>query len=454
MQFNKNFTPIVKGVIVSIVVLGSLFSIGCDRQKQSHQQSQAPPPAPEVAAITVSTRQLVLTTELPGRTVANREAQIRPQVNGLIQKRLFEEGSSVAAGQVLYQIDPASFQAGIDSAKANLVATKKTYSRAKAALAMSNAGVTRQEATLALAQMNCKRFKELAKVNAVSASEYDQSLTELKVAVASLRSAQAQVESDTEAVAVAKAVISQAEAALKTAQINLGYCRILAPIDGRIGKSSVTEGAIVTAYQPVPLSTILQLDPIYVDVPQTTAELLRLKRRVEHGHLSSDGTNQNKVKLLLEDGSDYPFEGDLQFQDVTVDPTTGSVILRVLFPNPDGLLLPGMFVQTIIKEGIKDDAILITQQGVSRSSKGDPMALVVNKDSKVELRMLTIDRAVGNQWLISDGLKPGDRVIVEGMQKVRPGSLVRVVPFKERTSEPASKTAAADPSQKRTNGGD
>lgn len=453
MQFNKSFTPLIKRVLVLVVMAGSLLSTGCDRQEQSHQQPQAPP-APEVATITISTSQLVLTTKLPGRTIANRVAQIRPQVNGLIQKRLFKEGSTVKAGQILYQIDPASFQAGFDSANANLIATKKTYSRAKSALAVSGAGITRQQATLELAQMNCKRFEELAKVNAVSASEYDKSVTELKVARASLIAAQAQLESDKDSVAVAKAVILQAEAALKTARINLAYCRITAPIDGRIGKSSVTEGAIVTAYQQISLSTILQLDPIYVDVPQATAELLRLKRRIEHGHLNSGGTNQNKVKLILEDGSDYPFEGDLQFQDITVDPTTGSVILRVLFPNPDGLLLPGMFVQTIIKEGIKDEAILITQQGVSRNSKGDPMALVVNDDSRVELRMLTIDRAVGNQWLISEGLKSGDRVIVEGRQKARPGSIVRVVPFNDSKSEQGSRTDSAAQSQKRTNGGD
>ena len=245
--------------------------------------------------VTVKPQPVVLTTELPGRTSAYLVAEIRPQVNGLIQKRLFTEGSDVKAGQVLYQIDPAPFQAALDNAAANLAAVQKTADRARAALAASIAGVTRQQATLELARTNRERFEEVFKDKAVSASQRDQAVTEAEVAEATLRAAEAQVESDRKAVAAAEAAIKQAEAALETARINLGYTRVTAPISGRIGRSNVTDGAIVTAYQPVALATIQQLDPIYVDVPQSTTELLRLKRRLEDGRLNRDGTNQRKV---------------------------------------------------------------------------------------------------------------------------------------------------------------
>jgi len=374
---------------------------------------------------------VVLTTELPGRTAAFRIAEIRPQVSGLIQKRLFTEGSDVTAGQVLYQIDPAPFQAALDNAEANLAVMRKSADRAQAALKAGIAGVTQQRATLDLALTNRRRFQDAFKDKAVSASQRDQAVTNANVAEATLRAAEAQLESDRAAVAVAEAAIHQAEAAVETARINLGYTKVTAPISGRIGKSNVTEGAIVTAYQPVPLATIQQLNPIYVDVAQSTTELLRLKRRLEDGRLNHDGTKQGKVKLLMEDGTPYPQEGTLQFRDVTVDPTTGSVILRVVFPNPEGVLLPNMFVRAVIKEGVKEQAILIPQQGVARDRKGNPFALIVSADGKVALRMLTLDRAVGDKWLVSAGLAPGDRVIVEGMQRVRPGMAVKVVPFKE-----------------------
>jgi len=376
-------------------------------------------------------QKVVLTTELPGRTAAFRIAEIRPQVSGLIQKRLFTEGSDVKAGQVLYQIDPAPFQAALDNATANLAVMRKSADRARAALQAGIARVTQQRATLDLALTNRRRFQDAFKDKAVSASQRDQAVTNANVAEATLRAAEAQLESDREAVAVAEAAIHQAEAAVESARINLSYTKIIAPISGRIGRSSVTEGAIVTAYQPVPLATIQQLDPIYVDVAQSTTELLRLKRRLEEGHLNYDGTNQGKVKLLMEDGTAYPQEGTLQFRDVTVDPTTGSVILRVVFPNPEGNLLPNMFVRAVIKEGVKEQAMLVPQQGVARDRKGNPFALIVSAEGKVGLRMLTLDRAVGDKWLVTAGLAPGDRVIVEGMQRVRPGMAVKVVPFKE-----------------------
>jgi membrane fusion protein (multidrug efflux system) len=406
-------------------LLGSLLLGGCDRSTQS----QPPPSVPEVATVTVQPQQIVLTAELPGRTTALRIAEIRPQVNGLIQKRLFTEGSDVKAGQSLYQIDQAPFQAAINSAKASLAAMRKSADRARAALEASLAGVTRQRATLDLARTNRERFEEAFRDGAVSTSQRDQAVTEAAVAEAAFRAAEAQVKSDRTAIAAAEAGIQQAEAALEMARINLGYTKIIAPISGRIGRSNVTVGAIVTAYQPAALATIQQLDPIYVDVRQSTTELLRLQRRLEGGQLNPDGRNQDKVGLLLEDGTAYPLEGTLQFRDVTVDPTTGSVILRAVFPNPEGILLPGMFVRAVVKEGVSEQAILVPQQSISRDPKGNPFALIVDDEAKVRQRMITIDRAVGNRWLVSSGLDIGDRVIVEGTQRARVGVSVNAVPF-------------------------
>ena len=406
-------------------LLGGILLAGCEQGSTS----PPPPPVPEVAAVTITPEPVLLTTELPGRTTAFLVSEIRPQVNGLILKRLFTEGSVVRAGQVLYQIDPAPFQAAYDNAAANLAAMRKAADRARAALEASIAGVRRQRATLDLALTNRGRFEELFSERAVSASQRDQAVTEAEVAEATLRSAEAQVGSDREAVAAAEAAIHQAEAALETARINLGYTRITAPISGRIGKSNVTEGALVTAHQPVALATIQQMDPTYVDVPQSTTDLLRLKQHLEEGRLKRDGKSQDKVKLILEDGTEYPLEGVLQFRDVTVDPSTGSVILRIAFPNPQNVLLPGMFVRALVREGVNEQAILIPQQAASRDPKGNPFALIVDAGEKVEQRMLALDRAVGDKWLVASGLAPGDRVIVEGIQRVRPGASVKVVPF-------------------------
>jgi membrane fusion protein (multidrug efflux system) len=337
--------------------------------------------------VTVAWQQVVLTTELPGRTSPFLIAEIRPQVNGLIQKRVFTEGSDVQAGQVLYQIDPAPFQAALDNALAAL---------------------GRSEANLPSIRARAERFQKALADKAVSQQDYDDAAGALK-----------QAEAD----------VQYWKATVETARINLRYTKITAPISGRIGKSSATDGAIVTAYQPVALATIQQLDPIYVDVPQSTAELLRLRRHLEEGRINDNGTSQNKVQLFLEDGTKYPLEGTLQFRDVSVDPTTGTVILRMVFPNPSGVLLPSMFVRAVVKEGVNEQAILIPQQAVTRDLKGNPMALLVNAAAKAEPRMLTLDRAIGDQWLVAAGLVPGDRVIVEGMQKARPGTAVREVPF-------------------------
>ncbi len=412
----------VGGVLTGILILG-----GCGQQAVTG----GPPKGgvAEVAVVTIQPKRLVSTTELAGRTSANRVAEVRPQVSGIIQKRLFTEGADVKAGQALYQIDPAPFQAALDNAAANLAAMRKNADRARAALRASLAGVTRQQATLDFARTNRGRFEELSKEGAVSASQRDQAVTEADVAEATIRAAEAQVESDRAAVAAAEAAINQAEAALETFRINLGYTSITAPISGRIGRSGVTEGALVTGQQPTALATIQQLDPMYVDVPQSTTEVLRLRHRLEDGLLNHNGKIRNRVRLILEDGANYPLDGALQFRDVTVDPATGSVILRVLFPNPKGFLLPGMFVRAVVEEGINPKPLLIPQQAVSRDHKGNPLTLTVDAAGKVEQRMLTLDRAIGDQWLVSSGLATGDRVIVEGMQKVKPGASVKAVPF-------------------------
>jgi membrane fusion protein (multidrug efflux system) len=347
-------------------------------------QGQAPPFAtPEVVTIAVTQQPVTLTTELPGRTAPYLIAEIRPQVSGLILKRLFTEGSEVKAGEVLYQIDPAPFQA---------------------ALANAEAALGRAEANLPALRARAERFKELVAEKAVSQQAYDDAASALH-----------QAEAD----------VQYWKATVETARINLGYTKITSPISGRIGKSSVTDGAIVTAYQPMPLATVQQLDPIYVDVPQSTAELLRLQKRLAEGRLARGGADQNTVQLLLEDGTPYPLEGTLQFRDVSVDPSTATVVLRMVFPNPKSVLLPGMFVRALIKEGVNEKAILIPQQAVTSNSKGNPLVMLLGTNGVVEPRPLVIERAVGDKWLVTSGLAPGDRVIVEGLQRIRPGMPAR-----------------------------
>lgn len=366
-----------------VALAGGLTLTACNRQ------SQAPPPAvPEVATVTVTTQRVVLTTELPGRTSPFLIAEIRPQVSGLVQKRLFTEGSEVQAGQALYQIDPAPFQA---------------------ALASAEAALGRAEANLPALRSRAARFKELVAERAVSQQNYDDA-----------ESALHQAEAD----------VQYWKATAETARINLNYTKITSPISGRIGRSAMTDGAIVTAYQPLALAAVQQLDPIYVDVPQSTTELLRLRGWLTDGRLARDGANSSAVELILEDGTKYPEEGTLQFRDVTVDPTTATVTLRMVFSNTNRVLLPGMFVRTLVKEGVNEQAILIPQQSVSRDPKGNPLALILDAGGIVQPRMLTLDRAIGDQWLVTSGLSPGDRVIVEGLQKVRPGA-----PAKEATTE-------------------
>jgi membrane fusion protein (multidrug efflux system) len=340
-----------------------------------------------VAFVVVSPQPVTLSTELPGRTSPYMVAEVRPQVNGIIQSRPFEEGGDVKAGDVLYQIDPARYQAALD--------------QAKAALAVA-------QANLPALRARVERYQKALAERAVSQQAYDE-------AVAALEQGEATVEAR--------------KAEMERARIELSYTPVTAPISGRIGRSAFTVGALVTAHQPAPLATINQLDPIYVDVTQSTAELIRLKRDVETGELSAGGEAQRKVRLLLEDGTPYPLEGTLQFRDVTVDPTTGSFTLRMVFPNPQHDLLPGMFVRAVVQEGIARQGILVPQQGVSRNPKGEAIALLVNAEGKVEERKLEINRAIGDKWLVASGLSGGERVIVEGMMNVRPGAAVRAVAF-------------------------
>jgi membrane fusion protein (multidrug efflux system) len=380
-------------MVVWIALSGGILLGGCNKTDGKQTAAQA---VPEVATVTIRPQQAVLTTELPGRTSAYRIAEVRPQVNGIVQKRLFEEGSHVTAGQVLYQIDPAPFRAALENAMAAL---------------------GKAEANLPALRSRAERYKEALVDKAVSQQDYDDAASAMKQAEAEIQSWKAMVE---------------------TARINLGYTRLTAPISGRVGRSNVTEGALVTAHQPAALTTIQQLDPIHVDVFQATAELLRLKRRLEDRRITTNGTKQNKVKLLLEDGTAYPLEGTLQFRDVSVDPTTGSVVLRIVFPNPEGILLPGMYVRAVVTEGVSEQAILIPQQAVARDPKGNPMAMVVDGSGKVAQRMLTLDRAVGDKWMVASGVSTGDRVVVEGLQKVRPGASVKEVPF-DAGGEPGAK---------------
>ena len=392
------------GWVILFLFLSGYGLTGCDRKPV-----QMAAPIREVAVMPVLTQPIELTTELPGRTSSYRIAEIRPQVNGLILKRLFTEGQDVKANQMLYQIDPAPFQSALDNAKAAL---------------------GKSEANVPAIRIRVERYRDLLSDNSVSQQDYDDASASLK-----------QAEAD---VAYWKATVS-------TAQINLGYTAVKAPISGRIGISSVTDGAIVTAYQPTALATIQQLDPIYVDVPQSTTDLLRLKRHLKEGRLKKNSHAPNKVKLIQEDGTPYSVEGTLQFSDVTVDQTTGSVILRIVFPNPEHTLLPGMFVQAIIKEGVNEKAILLPQQAVSRDTRGNPYALIVDAENKVAFRPLTLDRAIGNKWLVSSGLAPGDSIIVEGQMMLRPGTIVKATPFKESQSPEGPAAGAA--SQKQPKGG-
>lgn len=360
--------------------------------------SKAPPPQgpTPVTVVTLKTETITLTRELPGRVTSSQVAEVRPQVSGIVQRRLFTEGGLVKAGEALYQIDDATYRADTNSARATLA---------------------RAEATLESARLKAQRSAELAKIDAISTQDNEN-------AIAALRQAEADI-------AVAKA-------AAERSNVVLNYCRIESPIAGRIGKSSVTQGALVTANQDMALATVQQLDPIYVDLTQAGSELLQLRKQIAAGTLK--GATALPVTLLLEDGSKYKHTGRLAFSEVSVDPTTGSYALRVVVPNPENILLPGMYAHAIIGEGTRPNALLAPQQGITRDPKGGANAMVAGKNGKVELRSVKVSQTIGDKWLVEEGLAAGDKVIVEGLQKIQPGVPVQAT---EAGAAPAAAPAVA-----------
>lgn len=407
------------------VGLALVVAVGCEKAA-----SLPPPQTPEVVTTLVQSQSVVLSRQLPGRTASYLVADVRPQVNGVILKRLFEEGSEVKEGQLLYQVDPAPYEAAFQRATAQVAAAKQAVERAKAALDASLAAQRQQEAVVHLARTNLERYEKMFRQDATTAMQRDQAATDAAVAESALQGAIAQVESDRRALAAAQASAEQAEAEARLAQINLDYTEVKAPISGRIGRSNVTEGAIVTAYQAIPLATIQQFDPIYADVPQSTAEVNQLRRHLEQGRMKT--AEGNKVKIILEDDSTYPHEGTLMFRDVTVDPSTESVVLRVVVPNPEGELLPGMFIRVSVTEGVRDNAILVPQQAVQRDFRAEPYVFVVGKDNKIEQRHIVLDRTIGHDWLVESGLNPGEQIVMEGFQKIRAGAVVKVIPMDKK----------------------
>ena len=382
-------------MVLSALALGGA---GCSRPPP-----QAAPPGPaEVGVVTVAPQPVTLTTELPGRVSAFRLAEVRARVSGIVLKRVFTEGSDVKQGQLLFQIDPAPYRVALDGAAAQLA---------------------RAEARLTSARLTVRRTAELLAGDATSQQSYDDAQAALQAA-----------EADTAA----------ARSAVDAARINLGYTVVTAPVTGRIGRSEVTEGAYVQAATATRLAVVQQLNPVYVDVTQSSAELLRLRRDIDSGKLQSAAAGKAEVALVAEDGHKYGLLGTLQFADVSVDPGTGSVALRILFPNPRAELLPGMYVRARVAEGFREKALLVPQQAVSRNSKGQPTALVA-KDGQVELRVLVTERALGDAWLVTDGIQPGEQVIVDGLQRVRPGMPVRAVPMAGPGGEPGGAPLATNP---------
>ena len=359
-----------------------------------HGDETSSGPAPQVTVLTLKNQPVTLTRSLPGRTSAYLIAEVRPQVSGIVKRRQFTEGGNVTAGQVLYDLDDSLYRAQYNSAKASL---------------------QKAQATLQAARLAAKRSAELVGIEAVSAQDNE-------TAVAALGQADADV--------------AAAQAAVDSGAVNLAYAHIVAPIGGRIGKSTVTQGALVTAGQAAPLATIQQLDPIYVEVNQSSSEWLALKQDIDAGRVETDRAAA-PAKILLENGAAYPHEGQLQFSDVTVDPSTGNFLLRAIVPNPRLLLLPGMYVQAILNEGLLTQALLAPQVGITRDAKGNGSAMVVNRGGKVEARSVRVSRTLGDQWLVEEGLSAGDRLIVEGLQKVQPDMPVQAV----EQSPPASATA-------------
>jgi membrane fusion protein (multidrug efflux system) len=379
-----------------LIVLTAVVLAGCGSGKQ--QQPPAPP-TPQVGFVTVSPQSVTLSTELAARTAAYETSEIRPQVNGLITARLFQEGDEVRAGQPLYRIDPQPYQAQVASARAAL-------SRAKAAIASNDA--------------LARRYGELVKINAIARQDYENAITTAQQA---------------------RADVAAQEAALRTATIDLGRTTVKAPISGRIGRSAVTTGGLVTASQTTALSTIQRLDPIYIDITQSSVDQLRLRKQLLEGNLSR-GANAARIRLKLEDGTLYPVEGIVKFADVTVDPATGSQTIRAQFSNPNRLLLPGMYVTAQFVEGTQANALLVPQRAVSRDEKGNAVVMVVGPGNKIVPKTLTAPRTIGDNWLVTAGLAAGDRVIVEGAQNLQPGTPVKPVQWTDKAAKPGAQQPA------------
>jgi membrane fusion protein, multidrug efflux system len=373
----------LSGVVLLSGMMASLLA-GCGKGGGAPHGGPPGGFTPQVTVVTLKSQSVTLTHELPGRTNAYLVAEVRPQVNGILKKRLFEEGAMVKAGQPLYEIDDAIYRAQLESAQATL---------AKA------------QASVAAAKLTAERTQELIKIDAVSKQDNDNAVSAYWQAVAD---------------------VAAGNAAVTTATVNLSYAHLTAPITGRIGKSAVTVGALVTANQTAPMATIQQLDPIYVDVNQASSEWLQLKQEIDSGRAQS-GAADAPVTIMLADGRTYAQKGRLQFADVTVDPTTGDFLLRAVVPNPNSELLPGMYVRALLDEGVLSKGVLAPQQGITRDPKGNGSAMVVNAQGKVEPREVKVSRTIGDQWLVEDGLANGDRLIVEGVQKVQPGMAVNAV---------------------------
>jgi membrane fusion protein (multidrug efflux system) len=382
---------------VAGVALVCFFLTACSKEEAP------PPPVPQVGVVKLAYEPVTLTTELPGRVTARETSEVRPQVSGIVRRRFFEEGGQVSRGDILYEIDDAPYRAALASAKGQLA---------------------RAQATIDSTGRQAERYRELVSINAVSRQEADN-------AVATAQQARADVTAQ--------------RAAVEAAQINLGFTRVRAPISGRIGRSLTTPGALVQQGQPEPLATIQRLDSVYVDVTQSAAELLDLRASMSGGDVTRAGPDSARVQLQLPNGSAYPIEGRLQFSEASVDPTTGAVILRAVFANPAGILLPGMYVRARLVEGVRNQALLAPQQGVTRNQRGEPIALVVNRENKAEQRKLTLDRAVGNRWIVTAGLRPGDRIIVEGLTNLQPGMTVQPGAPEQVTASPSGANRGQKP---------
>lgn len=373
MKINRGLSPLAAILMLS----GAVVLTGCDdKSQQSAQQS-----APEVGVVTLKAESVNMTTELPGRTSAFRVAEVRPQVSGIILKRNFIEGTDIKAGESLYQIDPAPYQAAYSSAIGDLAKAK---------------------ANARIAQLTLQRYKPLLGTQYISQQDYDTAAATLAQNNAAVRSA---------------------EAAVESARINLAYTKVSSPISGRIGKTAVTEGALVQNGQTTALATVQQLDPLYVDLTQSSDDFMRLRNQIESGELKQ-GQGKAPVTIILNDGTTLKQKGTLEFSDVTVDETTGSLTLRAIVPNPDHSLLPGMFVRARVEEGVNPNALLVPQQAVTRTPTGSATAMIVDQDDKVEVRQVTTQQAIGDKWLVTEGLKAGDRVISVGLQRAAKGQKV------------------------------